>query len=37
MKESTGKHRDLQRLTVPYARILGITARDLPDEEMVSV
>lgn len=28
-----GKHRDLQRITVPYARILGITTESF-DEEM---
>jgi len=30
----TGKYRDLQRVVIPYARILGITNGELEDVEM---
>lgn len=30
-----GKHRDLQRLTVPYARLLGVTNGREEDQAMV--
>lgn len=33
----TGKNRDLQRITVPYANLLGITDdRDMSENTMVS-
>ena len=33
---ASGKHRDLQRITVPYARILGVIDKDVAPSDDVS-
>lgn len=37
LMQCPGKHRDLQRITVPYARLLGIVTEDQRQDEQAMI